>query len=119
MNCVLVNDGQPPHESACGAAPGHSGQVTSGTCRRGSAVVTMSAIGNASSAALMSWPFSQLRTVSTSKGVPRLDGWRSRRSPCRAPWPTGAAPQTWTVLQSLTQAFLSAHELMTLEGGDS
>jgi hypothetical protein len=27
--------------------------------------------------------------------------------------------QVWTLSQSLTRAFLSAHELMTLKGGDS
>ena len=50
MNFVLVNDGQPSRESRPAVpAPGHSDQVTSGTCRRGSAIVTTSAIGNTSS----------------------------------------------------------------------
>jgi hypothetical protein len=50
MNFVLVNDGQPSHSQPAVLAPGHSGQVTSGMCRRGSAIVTTSAIGNTSSA---------------------------------------------------------------------
>jgi hypothetical protein len=50
MNFVLVNDGQPSHESACSACarPLRSGYVRHVPTREG--YVAMSAIGNTSSA---------------------------------------------------------------------
>lgn len=71
-------------------------------------------------AVLMSWPFSQLRTVSTSKSVAasrRLAVEAIAMSGSMAYW--SCTSHTWGVLRSLNLAFLSAHELVTLEGGDS
>jgi hypothetical protein len=64
----------------------------------------------------MSWPFSQLRTGSVAASR-RLAFEAIAMSGSIAYW--NCTTHTWLVLRSLTQAFLSTHELMTLEGGDS
>jgi hypothetical protein len=118
MNFVLVNDGRPA--SACGACArplrsGYVRQVRTRECYCDYECYRQHQLG----AALMWWPFSQLMTVPTSKSVAasqRLAVEAIAMSGAIAYW--SCTTHTWAVLQSLTQAFLSAHELMTLEGGD-
>ncbi|MDA9503824.1 hypothetical protein XI09_03160 [Bradyrhizobium sp. CCBAU 11386] len=69
--------------------------------------------------ALMWRPFSELMTVPTSKSVaasqpPAIEAIAT--SGAIAYWT--CTTHTWALLRSLTLAFLSAHELITLEGGD-
>ena len=120
MNFVLVNDGQPSHESPCGACArplrsGYVRRVATRECYCDYECYRQHQLG----AALMSWPFSGFRTVSTSKSVAasrRLAVEAIAMSSSMAYW--SCTTHALAVLQSLTQAFLSAHELMTLEGGD-
>jgi hypothetical protein len=120
MNFVLVNDGHPSHGSACGACAkplrsGYVRHVPTRDCYCDYECYRQHQLG----VALMSWPFSQIWTVSTSKSVAA-----SRQLAVEAIAMSGSiaywscTTHTWAVLRSLTQAFLSAHELMTLEGGD-
>ena len=86
MNFVLVNDGQPSRESACGACAkplrsGYVRHVPTRECYCDYECYQQYQLG----AALMSWPFSQLWTVTIQSALPRRDSWRSRRSPCRDP----------------------------------
>ena len=121
MNFVLVNDGQPSHEAACGACarPFRSGyvrHVPTRECYCDYECYRQHQFG----AALMWWPFAQFKMVSRSKSVAA-----SRPLPVEAIAMSGSiaywscTTHTWTVLRELTEAFLSAHELTTLEGGDS
>jgi hypothetical protein len=120
MNFVLVNDGQPSHEAACSACvrplrSGYVRHVPTRECYCDYECYRQRQLG----VALMSWPFSQLGTVSTSESVAasrRLAVEAIAMSSSMAYWSCTA--HAWVVLRSLTQAFLSAHELMTLEGGD-
>jgi hypothetical protein len=121
MNLVLVNDGQPSQESTCGACaqPLRSGYVRHVATRECYCDYKCYR-QHEFAAALMSWPFSQLWTASTSKSVAasrQLAVEAIATSSSMAYW--SCTTHTWAVLRSLTQAFLSAHQLMTSEGGDS
>lgn len=115
MNFVLVNDGWPSHDSACRtcARPLSSGyirHVPTGErycdhdCYRKHQLA----------AALVSWSFAQPSCVAASH---RMAIEAIAMSNAIAYW--SYTTHVWALSRSLTQAFLSAHKLITLEGGDS
>ena len=121
MKFVVVNHEPPSHESTCSAC---ARSLRSGYVRH---VRTQQRYcgydcyrRHQLSAALMSWPLCQLKTASAPKSIAA-----SRRIAVEAIAVSSAIAywsyitQMWALSRSLTQAFLSVRELMTLKGGDS
>ena len=116
MKFVMVNHEPPSRDSACSACarPLRSGYVRHVRTQRrycGYDCYRQHQLGTS----LMSWPLSQLWTAPAPKSIAasrRIAVEAIALSSAIAYWSFTA--QMWAVSQSLTQAFLSARDLMTL-----
>lgn len=114
MNFVLVNDGSPSHGSACStcARPLRSGYVRHVPTRE--RYCDHDCYRQHQLAAALLWPFAQPSYVAEYR---RTAIEAIVMSNAIAYW--SYTTHVWALSRSLTQVFLSAHELVTLEGGDS
>ena len=121
MNFLVVNDEPPSHALACS---GCNMPLRAGYIRH---VPTQDRYCGYDcyrchrfAVTLMTWPFQRLAPAFSRKSVPASELVAIQAmtlSTAMTCW--SLMTQTWALSRSLTQTFLSAHKLMTLEGGDS